>query len=504
MKVYIDFTPHENFANECASDCGSPTVYSDIVPPFPALHTYYSFFFQQKLQQTKPLYTQLCSDSRWLVCCPTGTGRLAVLDEEAFALLERFGVPANPGEVIRACKEWSPTILQEVITLFYNLGFLQEESRSPAHLMADDAETLTAWLHVTNACNLRCSYCYIQKTQEHMQMETGYKSIDAIFRSALKRNIRRIQLKYAGGEASLHMSGVMALHDYALQLAQQHGITLSATLLSNGVVFSESAMQNLLAREINILISLDGIGTAHDSQRMFPNGQGSFKYVQRTIARLKEKGLRPSISVTVSQRNLAGLPELMRYLLAEELRFSLNYYREHSSVRSGQHLRFEDQAMIEAIRAALEVIEERLPRYSLLSSLLDKAAAEGSRTHTCGVGRNYLVIDQHGGVAKCQAEMGRQVTTVEHADPLQALREDATGVQNLAVDEKEGCRSCDWRYWCTGGCPLLTYEVTGRNDVRSPNCNIYKALFPDVLRLEALRLLAYQTPLVYENVVFNV
>ncbi len=32
----------------------------------------------------------------------------------------------------------------------------------------------------------------------------------------------------------------------------------------------------------------------------------------------------------------------------------------------------------------------------------------------------------------------------------------------------------------------------GDNDVKSPNCNIYKALFPEALRLEGLRLLKYQ------------
>jgi uncharacterized protein len=38
--------------------------------------------------------------------------------------------------------------------------------------------------------------------------------------------------------------------------------------------------------------------------------------------------------------------------------------------------------------------------------------------------------------------------------------------------------------------------MTGRSDVKSPNCSIYKALFPDAVRLEALRLLKYMQPVV--------
>jgi uncharacterized protein len=59
------------------------------------------------------------------------------------------------------------------------------------------------------------------------------------------------------------------------------------------------------------------------------------------------------------------------------------------------------------------------------------------------------------------------------------------------VDEKEGCRDCTWRYWCSGGCPVATFRATGRYDIKSPNCAIYKAIYPEALRLEGLRLLKY-------------
>lgn len=52
------------------------------------------------------------------------------------------------------------------------------------------------------------------------------------------------------------------------------------------------------------------------------------------------------------------------------------------------------------------------------------------------------------------------------------VRADRLGVQNVLVEEKEGCRDCQWKYWCAGGCPLATYRATGRYDVKSPNCNI--------------------------------
>jgi uncharacterized protein len=64
-------------------------------------------------------------------------------------------------------------------------------------------------------------------------------------------------------------------------------------------------------------------------------------------------------------------------------------------------------------------------------------------------------------------------------------------IRQIPVDEKAGCRTCAFRYRCSGGCPLETFRATGRWDVSSPHCNIYKTLLPAALRLEGLRLLKW-------------
>ena len=47
------------------------------------------------------------------------------------------------------------------------------------------------------------------------------------------------------------------------------------------------------------------------------------------------------------------------------------------------------------------------------------------------------------------------------------------------------------KYQCTGGCPLIAQDE-GNIYGKSPNCNIYKALYNDVLILEAKRILKYE------------
>jgi uncharacterized protein len=143
------------------------------------------------------------------------------------------------------------------------------------------------------------------------------------------------------------------------------------------------------------------------------------------------------------------------------------------------------------MRARYKIIEQRLPRYSLLGCLLDRVNLGTAHQRTCAVGENFLVIDHQGQVAKCQMEIEHPVTTIWAHDPLNIIRLSPAGVQNLPVEQKEGCRQCEWKYWCSGGCAAAAFRATGRYDIQSPNCEIYKALYPDVIRLEGLRLLQF-------------
>jgi uncharacterized protein len=376
----------------------------------------------------------------------------------------------------------------ELIERCFALGILVDE-RPPAP--APSSDVLVAWLHITNACNLRCTYCYLNKNDEAMSAETGRAAVDAIVRSALQYGYQAIKLKFAGGEASLNFALVWELHEYAQAAAAAHELALEAVVLSNGVGLSRAALRELEQRGIRLMISLDGVAADHDSQRVFANGRGSFAAVARTLDRAREVGLRPDISVTVSGQTAGGLAALIGWLLDRDLPFNLNFYRENDCSASFTTLQLDEQRIVAGMLAAFGVIEQRLPERSLLAALVDRANLATAHSKTCGVGESYMVIDQHGGVAKCQMEIERPITSVHAADPLGIIRADTIGVRNLPVQEKAGCRDCDWQLWCAGGCAVATFRATGRYDVQSPNCGIYTALYPAAVRLEGLRLLRY-------------
>lgn len=494
----IDAYNRDYLSGDCPTDRSIEMSYSDI----PSV-TEMSFaeedtlpLYTHSFACGNNLYTQQYKSSLWIVCNPTKTGTVAVLDAEAYVFLTSFRSPRTLQDVIATSVMRSSSIAKAVM-LFRRLGLLQDLDRPKLTPYQQHDHTLSAWLHVTNACNLRCSYCYVQKNTEYMTDDTSKRAGDAIIRSAKWYHHRHISLVYAGGESTLRLPQVIATHDYMLQQTQEHGLSLSASLISNGVMMPRWAIDQLKQRHISVGISLDGIGEQHDQQRPLANGKGSFVFVDRTITRLLAGGLTPSINITITQRNLHALPELLAYVLQRDLPFGLSYYRDNECSTHLTDLRFTDMQMINGMRAAFLYIEENLPKRPLLGLLVDKARTQMPHLYTCGIGRNYLAIDQYGGVAKCQADITKTVTTIDVDNPLQVIREDQSGVQAKSVEEKEGCRTCEWRYWCSGGCPMLTYRITGRSDIKSPNCAIYKALFPEVLYLEALRLLKYISPITF-------
>jgi uncharacterized protein len=470
FEILYDATALAAPTSDCNCACPAPRPFSSI-PPLPS---------GTQLQRHPELQTLPLSAEHSVVFVPS-LSRVAVLDHAALELLERFAEP----HMLDTLSDSERDAAQQL----YYLNLLQRcgTARAP-----EPSDELIAWLHVTNACNLRCTYCYIHKSDEAMSAETAFAAIDAILRSARCNGYRRVLLKYAGGEASLNLPLVDAMHRYANEQAAEDGIAIKGVVLSNGVGLSRRRLKQIHELGLRLMISLDGPQATHDAQRPTIHGRGSYAAATASVERARELGLDLTISVTITGSSVADLPELVDWLLKRDLHFSLNFYRENTCSAGFHELQLDEQRLIAGLRAAYQVIEQHLPRHSLLGCLLDRTHLGAPHQRTCAVGENYLVIDQRGQIAKCQMEIEHTVTNVWEPDPLRIIRLDRSGVQNLRVDEKQGCRECEWRYWCAGGCALTTLRATGRYDIRSPNCGIYKALYPDVLRLEGLRLLYWR------------
>lgn len=426
--------------------------------------------------------------------CLTPTSSCVVLNAAAFQIVNHFDsdggrffndVPSQWYET------WGADAVHTALTDMLHAGVLVPAT-TPLIPPIETPDTLSVWLHITNRCNMRCIYCYVPHTTKEMSVETGRAVIDASYRSAMTNGFFRVKMKYAGGEPFIYYSTVRALHQYALQQAQDHGLSLDGVILSNGTLLMPTLVQEMRALHMRLMLSLDGIGSIHDQQRCYADGRGTYADVVRAIECALAYGLVPEVSVTVSGRTVAHLPEVVAFLLERDVPFSLNFYRDNDRTTGQPDLALNEQETISKMQEAYRVIEENLPRRSLLNGLLDRASLTVPHLRACGVGSSSLVFDCDGRVFPCQMHMQQPVCTVDAHDPYKQVREQVADTQNIPVGAKEVCSACVWAFWCAGGCSLMTHHATGRHDVRSPLCAIYRALLPNVLRLEGLRLVQWK------------
>ncbi len=423
--------------------------------------------------------------------CYNNQSTVGVLNKSAFMVASLFDQPFCIADVPFRWREiWGDVLLDKTLMKLIKFDLIVPEGYKVPDL-AGNFHILTAWLHITDECNLRCSYCYLPHKALNVSFELGKMSVDAVFRSAMVQGYSHVHLKYAGGEPLLRFPFVVELHQYAKSQADKHGLLLSGSILSNGTCLTPKILDAMNELDLRLMISLDGLGKYHDCQRVDTNGRGSSADVTRAIELALDYGITPYISTIVSGQNVEGLPELIDWILKHDLSFRLGFYRENDFSTSHSELKFEEEQIISGMLAAYKVIEANLPKRNLLSSLADHANLFSPHLRTCSVGQNYLVFNPLGQISKCQMETHKPITNVHTHDPLALIQMDKKGTQNISVEDKEGCKSCEWKYWCSGGCPIVTFRAKKRYNVKSPNCEIYKALYPEIVRLEGLRLLKY-------------
>ena len=419
--------------------------------------------------------------------------RPLVLDSAAMALVGRVSRGARFGELREAFSQWPVPVLAQALEVLESAGIVTWQGAPTGASVVDRPAVLSAWLHLTNRCNLACAYCYVWHSDQCMTVQMARVAVEAVFRSAVKQGFAHIRLKYAGGEPVLNLRALQAAHQRAESLVATTGVFLDAVMLTNGTRLSNALISYLLRHRINVMLSLDGIGRFQDGQRpRARDGRGSFPEVQTGLERLLAQGLAPFVSVTVTEQNLGGLPEVMAFLIDRRVAFGLNFVREGAQRTPADRLP-PAETLIAGLTAALRELARDVPDYSLLVGLADRADLSIPHTRACSAGLSYLVIGHDGRIAKCQMDLAATVTDVTAADPLADLLVDGAGLQNLPIDQRE-CRDCAWRYRCAGGCPRLAYSRNGHYAGRSPLCEVYRAIMVEVLNLEGLRLLRYAQP----------
>lgn len=342
---------------------------------------------------------------------------------------------------------------------------------------------LGVWLQITNECNLRCTYCYVNKQKEVMSFDTASETIKKIFAFSQKKKLKKITFKFSGGEPLLEFRQVIKINDLIREYARKTKIKTVSIVLTNGLLLNDTNVKILKKNNFRAMVSLDGLGSIHDLTRRRPNGLGSFDAVSFGISNLQKNNIPFNVCVTVTKHNVAHLPELTKYLLNKKINFIFNFYRDTPLAQEKLNPRNTD--LIRSLKKTCRLIKKSpVTLQPLLSSLLDKVNLNHARFNVCGRCLNYLVIRADGQLVGCQMTLSEPLTCITDHNPARILN--PRYHKPLSVKNKKHCQKCSWRYVCAGGCPLF---MSDNKEQRPYYCPTYKKLIPEIIKTEAANLL---------------
>lgn len=337
--------------------------------------------------------------------------------------------------------------------------------------LADQNDTLepsirSAYLHVTNFCNLDCVGCYSRNSARNRVEDPPLENLKHAVRLLSELGVE--QLVISGGEPFIR--GDLAEVACA---AKGYGVT-KVVVLTNGTLCTREHLVGLQGAVDTISVSFDG-ASAEDSA--YVRGSQFFERLVSSVRNIKDLGIEAHILPTLHAKNIEDVP---RYLaLGEQLDATVGF-----SLLSGRKKELGDLYFSESCLAHLAEI-----MLVNNASSGDDAAAHATTIGlkacvSCGAGRTGVSVAADGFVYPCHM-LHHSTFCLGNAfcDSAEQLSGALKRFLLPTVDEVDGCRDCNNRYLCGGGCRARAYAECCEIDARDPYCAFYELTIDSAIKL---------------------
>lgn len=392
------------------------------------------FFFPQKLKY-------LPIDEEVIVLSPE-TANWLVVNAKDVDLVERLVA----GETIGAVAVWARSnerfaAFQVLLAQIISRKFAATDA---APLPLKDQSVKGAYFYLTNACNLRCSHCYMYSGKaEQGELSVGeWKALVGEFAQNGGTNIT-----FSGGEI-LAKKGWLGILEYA------HQKNISITLLTNGTLWDLEIIKRIAPWLAEVQISVDG---PNELINGMTRGGGYFSKALETAKAFNAHGVRTSIAMTPTAETIYLFESGFKDFFSAHIEGSgINVRIGHKLLNGREVKMLDEKAKAQFAGITSRLAEAIYPESDARIFLLGHQPNEIS--HNCGFGG--LTISSTGDVYSCNriadvASLGN-VRKSRLADLMLEL--DAAELYSN-VDKIWPCRECDLRYICGGGCRIDDFNL---------------------------------------------
>lgn len=433
------------------------------------------------------------------------SGAIHIVDEMVYDIIEQLNQGKTTVEISNNLS--SQYSEQDLNDAYEEINQLKQDnqlfSNNPYQGIVDsfkDRETVVKamCLHIAHDCNLACRYCFASEGEYHgersmMSLEVGQKAVDFLLENSGNR--KNLEIDFFGGEPLMNFDVVKGIVEYAKSKEKVNNKNFRFTITTNGVLLDDEIISYINENMYNVVLSIDGRKSVHDSMRPTPNGKGSYDLILPKFLQVAESRNQANYYVrgTFTHHNidfsndvlhLADLgfkqisvepvvaPNEMPYALKEEdIDFIYNQYE----VLADKMLQYE--------------AEGRGFNFFHFMIDLNQGPCVTKRMTGCGAGSEYLAVTPDGDLYPCHQfvgidghKMGSVFDGLQRKDIQETFK-------NCHLFTKEQCNDCWAKFYCGGGCNANAYNFHGNiHSVYEMACELEKKRVECAIYLKAMKM----------------
>src|SRR3990167_6464517 len=326
------------------------------------------------------------------------------------------------------------------------------------------------YLLLTEKYNLACRYCFFEEgmpasSQAKMSVETARNALDCFSNWVSSKGTPNIQLY--GGDPLINMDALVLSIDYVQYLIASGKLPKNSyiSIICNGTLVNEKFIAFMGNHKdiVNISVSIDGPGRLHDEWRVDHQGRGSYDKTTRGYQLLKDAGLKPAISYTLSPSHIPHLDKITSWIIAQKPNgISFNTMTDIPGMVMNQT--YAEQAAKFMIKAFIRFREEGLYEDRMMRKIKSFVAQKRFLKDCCGYGQQ-IVVAPDGRIGTCHGFTASRkylvsnVNRLDSFDPYQhPIFQEWAKRSPINMPE---CHDCLGLGICGGGCALNAYHRNG-------------------------------------------
>lgn len=470
---------------------------------------------KERLQKSR--YLQIVSRIDGFALYHSLYGGLCIVDENIKDVLDIFHTPITKLEALNAAKVFKEHKINSFMQIFRSKGFLVKPESDEYGALKRKIMDIDKHLHLgcqvgvvqlvmTNLCNFRCKYCFVndiysskerlrsQKSRNNKMMSTknARNYLEKTIELVKKNGKKSLFIQFFGGEPLMNWNTIRFVLDHFAK-GEEYGIDIGYSIVTNGSLLTENIAEYCKRYDVPVIVSFD---SPKGNDRIFPNGRSSIDKVKKGLSLLKKYGNRVVFNSVLSEETFA-------YIDTDLIDFALEYNVFEIGVLLDLNPRFYE------IRETEDIVEKLWDLYiygkrngvlvtgywhMIFQQLASTNIFKTRGFKTCSGTGCQLSVEPSGDVFACKGSSAYfgNILKTEELLSSKNYRKYALRTFHNALE----CEGCEIENFCSGFClGPLEKRYGDIYVVEKRTCDVYKKLTKNLIRdVEIDEVEAYNMP----------